>query len=74
MDLLETIQRLWCRQHVFRTVLAELESHSDRELMSDLRLTRADLPQLACEEAARRTVALARRQVTAAKLSVRLHG
>ncbi|MEK0085881.1 hypothetical protein [Benzoatithermus flavus] len=74
MDLLETIQRLWYRQRAFRAMLAQLESHSDRELMRDLRLTRADLPQLAYEEAARRAVALARRQTTAAKLPVRPHG
>jgi hypothetical protein len=58
MGLLSTIQRLLLQHRIFRALLAELESHSDRELMSDLRLTRADLPQLAYEEAERRMAAL----------------
>ncbi len=62
MDLLKTIQRLLLRDRIFRAVLAEFESYSDRELMSDLRLTRADLPQLAYEEAARHVAALAPRR------------
>jgi hypothetical protein len=54
MELLRTVQRRLLRHRTFRAVLAELESYSDRELMSDLRLTRANLPRLAHEEAARR--------------------
>jgi hypothetical protein len=54
MEPIGTIQRMFMQHRTFRAVLAELESHSDRELMNDLRLTRADLPRLAYEEAERR--------------------
>ena|SRR5687767_6373502 len=42
------------RRREFRKVRAELESYSERELMSDLRLKRSDIPALAAQAAEER--------------------
>src|SRR5687768_2127656 len=42
------------RRREFRKVRAELESYSERELMSDLRLTRSDIPAIAAQAAEER--------------------
>lgn len=54
MDLLKNSLLVWARYREFRAVLRELNSYSDRELASELRITRADIPRLAFEEAERR--------------------
>ncbi len=59
MNFIESIKLARLRRREFRRVLAELESYTDRELLSDLRLDRADFARVA-REAAERRVALLR--------------
>ncbi len=58
MNVFESIKLAWLRRREFRKVLAELESHTDRELLSDLRLDRADFPHVAREAAEQRVAQL----------------
>ena len=58
MNLLQTITLAWTQYRAFQAALAELESYSEREL-SELGITRDDIPGLAYEEAERRAEALA---------------
>ena len=58
MDLLQTIKLAWTQYRAFQAALAELKSYSEREL-SELGITRADIPGLAYAEAERRVEALA---------------
>lgn len=58
MNLIESIELAWRRRREFRKVLAELESHTDRELLSDLRLDRADFARVAREAAEQRVAQL----------------
>ena len=53
MDLLKETYRVWAMHREFRTVLAELNSYSDREL-TELGLGRGDVVRVAYEEAERR--------------------
>jgi uncharacterized protein YjiS (DUF1127 family) len=53
------LARLWRRE--FRRARAELESHSERELRSDLRLNRSDIPEIAAEAAEQSLAAFVRR-------------
>ena len=55
MDLLKNTLAAWAMHREFRAVLTELNGYSDREL-SELGLTRADIPRVAYEEAERRIV------------------
>ena len=57
MSLLRTITLAWTQYRAFQAALAELKSYSQREL-SELGVTRADIPQLAYAEAERRVGAL----------------
>ena len=59
MDLLQTIKLAWTQYRAFQAALAELRSYSDREL-SELGITRVDIPRVAYAEAERRVQALAR--------------
>ena len=58
MELLQTIKLAWTQYRAFQASLTELRSYSDREL-SELGITRADIPGLAYAEAERRVEALA---------------
>lgn len=51
MNVFESIKLTWLQYREFNRVLAELESYSDRELASDLRIDRADLVHIAYEAA-----------------------
>jgi uncharacterized protein YjiS (DUF1127 family) len=53
MDLLKETYRIWAMHREFRTVLAELNAYSDREL-TELGIGRADIVRVAYEEAERR--------------------
>ena len=53
MDLLNETYRVWAMHREFRTVLAELNGYTDREL-TELGLGRADIVRVAYEEAERR--------------------
>ena len=53
MDLLKETYRVWALHREFRTVLAELNGYTDREL-AELGLGRADIVRVAYEEAERR--------------------
>ncbi len=59
MNLLQTIKLAWTQYRAFQTALAELERYSEREL-TELGITRADIPRTAYAEAERRVQALAR--------------
>lgn len=54
MNIFKSIGLAWLQYHEFRKVLAELESYTDRELASDLRIDRADFVRIAYEEAENR--------------------
>ncbi len=58
MNVFESIKLAWLRRREFRKVLAELESHTDRELLSDLRLDRADFAHVARQAAEQRVASL----------------
>ena len=58
MNLLQTIKLAWAQYRAFQAALAELKSYSEREL-SDLGITRADIPRIAYAEAERRVESLA---------------
>jgi uncharacterized protein YjiS (DUF1127 family) len=58
MDLLQTIRLTWTQYRAFQAALAELEKYSEHEL-SELGITRADIPRTAYAEAERRVEALA---------------
>ncbi len=66
MDLLKETYRIWAMHREFRTVLAELNGYTDREL-TELGLSRADVVRAAYDEAERRIMATEpeRRSVTA---------
>lgn len=53
MGLLDRLKNAWAYHRAFNAALAELEHYSDRELR-ELRISRADVPALAREEAALR--------------------
>jgi uncharacterized protein YjiS (DUF1127 family) len=55
MDLLRETYRIWAMHREFRTVLAELNGYSDREL-TELGIGRGDVVRVAFEEAERRIV------------------
>ena len=55
MDLLKETYRIWAMHREFRTVLAELNGYSDREL-TELGIGRGDVARVAFEEAERRIV------------------
>ena len=59
MNLLQTISLAWAQYRAFQAALAELEKYSEREL-TELGITRADIPRTAYAEAERRVEALAR--------------
>ena len=63
MDLLQTIRLTWAQYRAFQAALAELEKYSEHEL-SELGITRADIPRTAYAEAERRAEALARSPAT----------
>ena len=58
MNLLQTIKLAWVQYRAFQAALAELEKYSEREL-TELGITRADIPRTAYAEAERRVEALA---------------
>ena len=58
VNLLRKITLAWTQYRAFHASLAELKGYSDREL-SELGVTRADIPRLAYAEAERRVGALA---------------
>lgn len=51
MAILDTIRLAWLHRREFNRVLAELETYTDRELISDLRVDRADFRHIAAEAA-----------------------
>ncbi len=59
MNLLQTIKHAWTQYRAFQAALAELEHYSEHEL-SELGITRADIPRTAYAEAERRVQVLAR--------------
>ena len=58
MNLLQTIKLAWAQSRAFQAALAELKSYSEREL-TELGITRADIPCTAYAEAERRVQVLA---------------
>jgi hypothetical protein len=54
VNVFESIKLVWLQYHEFNRVLAELESYTDREVISDLRIDRADFARIAYEEAENR--------------------
>ena len=52
------LARLWRRE--FRKARAELESYSERELKSELRINRSDIPEIAAEAADQSVAAIVR--------------
>jgi hypothetical protein len=60
MDLLKRIQLAWLRRREFLKAQAELESHSQRELATDLRMNWSDIPDLAAKMAQERVDAFVR--------------
>lgn len=65
MNLLNTILHIWAMHCQFRTVLAELNSYSDRQLTGDLGLARGDIARVAYEEAERRVATSVRTRAKA---------
>ena len=59
MNLLQTIKLAWAQYRAFQAAFAELEAYSEREL-TELGITRADIPRTAYAEAERRIEALPR--------------
>ena len=57
MNLLRSIELALLRQREYRKARAELETYSERELNSDLRLNRSDVPEIAAEAADERVAA-----------------
>lgn len=51
MNVFESIKLAWLQYREFNRVLAELESYTDRELIGDLRIDRADFVRIAYEAA-----------------------
>jgi uncharacterized protein YjiS (DUF1127 family) len=51
MNILRSIELAWLRHSEYRKARAELETYSERELHSDLRLNRSDIPDIAAEAA-----------------------
>lgn len=70
VNFLKNLGLAWLQYREFRKVLAELESYSDRELASDLRIDRADFVRIAYE-AAEQHVARLRAERQAAELKPR---
>ena len=64
MNLLRSIELALLRQREYRKARAELETYSERELNSDLRLNRSDIPALAAEAAEQRVAAFGRSHPT----------
>jgi hypothetical protein len=62
MDLLNPIKLAFIWHREFRKVRAELESYSARELAADLRMSRADIPEVAARAADEKVAALVRRR------------
>ncbi len=63
MNLLQTIKLAWTQYRAFQAALAELKSYSAREL-SELGITRADIPRIAYAEAERHVEMLVARRPT----------
>jgi uncharacterized protein YjiS (DUF1127 family) len=57
MDLLRTIRLVWAQYRAFQLALTELKSYSESEL-TELGITRGDIPRFAYEEAEQHAVAL----------------
>ncbi len=57
MNLLHNIKLAWVQYRAFQAALAELKSYSAREL-SELGISRADIPRFAYEEAEQHAEAL----------------
>lgn len=55
MNLIHDTLQIWAMHREFRSVLAELQHYSDREL-SELGIGRGDITRVAYEEAERRIV------------------
>jgi uncharacterized protein YjiS (DUF1127 family) len=51
MNILRSLELAWLRHSEYRKARAELDSYSERQLNSDLRLNRSDIPDLAAEAA-----------------------
>jgi uncharacterized protein YjiS (DUF1127 family) len=51
MNILRSIELARLRHSEYRKARAELETYSERELHSDLRLNRSDIPDIAAEAA-----------------------
>jgi uncharacterized protein YjiS (DUF1127 family) len=60
VNILRSIELALLRRSEYRKARAELETYSERELNSDLRLNRSDIPTLAAEAAERRMAAFVR--------------
>ena len=51
MNILRSLELAWLRHGEYRKARAELDSYSERQLNTDLRLNRSDIPDIAAEEA-----------------------
>jgi uncharacterized protein YjiS (DUF1127 family) len=51
MNILRSLELAWLRHGEYRKARAELDSYTERQLNSDLRLNRSDIPDIAAEAA-----------------------
>jgi uncharacterized protein YjiS (DUF1127 family) len=51
MNILRSLELAWLRHSEYRKARTELDSYSERQLNSDLRLNRSDIPDIAAEAA-----------------------
>jgi uncharacterized protein YjiS (DUF1127 family) len=51
MNILRSLELAWLRHSEYRKARAELDSYSERQLNTDLRLNRSDIPDIAAEAA-----------------------
>ena len=76
MNILRSLELAWLRHSEYRKVRAELESYSEREMHSDLRLCRSDIPDIAAEAADARVAEFVRAnpEYRSAWATRRVHG
>lgn len=76
MNILRSLELAWLRHGEYRKARAELDSYSERQLNSDLRLNRSDIPDIAAEAADARVAEFVRAnpQYRDAWASRRVHG
>jgi len=76
MNILRSLELAWLRHGEYRKARAELDSYTERQLNSDLRLNRSDIPDIAAEAAEARVAEFVRAnpEYRDAWASRRVHG